>query len=836
MEKKQNKQQTKLTLSQKVGEKTISSRVQQSFSHGRSRTVAVEVKRRRFLTAKNPDHEPKQEEQQVPFKPQGISTEEWSARLKAFKMMPKAQEQVLSRMAAVSSERKNQEKELKKVQETREKLEKECEAEREIRAQKTSQEEAKKQETQQVLDAQKHAKTPSTSSIVSVKKDPHQQTQEDAELKQDKKLTLFKKGDIRRRNKPLTLTKAMSLADGEHEERTRSLASLKRARNKQRTQDQQQKTQRVLREVIIPEIIGVQELANRMAERGSDVIKELMKLGVVATITENIDGDTAECVATEFGHKVKRVADSDVEEGLTGSADEPKDMLHRPPIVTIMGHVDHGKTSLLDALRQSNVVISEAGGITQHIGAYQITTSQNQKITFIDTPGHAAFTAMRARGAHVTDIVVLVVAADDGVKEQTIEALSHIKSAGVSMIVAINKMDKTDANPKKVKTELLNHDIVVEEMGGDVLTVEISAHTGQGLDRLQEAILFQAELLDFRANPNRLAEGVVIESCLAKGRGPSATVLIKRGSLHVGDVFVVGTSWGKVRALTDHANKTVLQALPSMPVEVLGSQKTPGAGDDFVVVNTESKAREVVEFRQKKIKKHYSIGTVKDIDNLFSKAKAEQQKQFLMIVIKADVQGSLEAIISSLKKMETDEVGIKLLHTGVGEISENDITLSYASNGFVVGFNVRANTQARQISKKENVEISYHSIIYDLIKNLKSRMEGMLSPTLKEHFLGYAHIKQIFTITKVGKIAGCDVTEGTIQRGMKVRLLRNNVVIHEGHLKTLKRFKDDVSEVRTGHECGMAFESYQDIKVDDMIECFSVEKIARTLSAQTTSK
>jgi translation initiation factor IF-2 len=638
---------------------------------------------------------------------------------------------------------------------------------------------------------------------------------------------LAKRAEPRRREGKLTITAA--LADDDRGQRGRSLAAVKRARERERLKQMQKSTEKVIREVTIPETISVQELANRMAERGVDVIKCLMRSGVMATINQVIDADTAELVVTEFGHNPKRVAESDVEIGLTGELDVEANLQSRPPVVTVMGHVDHGKTSLLDALRATDVVSGEAGGITQHIGAYQVTLAGDERITFIDTPGHEAFTAMRARGAKVTDIVVLVVAADDGIMPQTVEAIRHAKAAKVPIIVAINKIDKPDANPQRVRQELLNHELVTEELGGDVLAVEVSAKKKLNLEKLQEAILLQAEILDLKANPERAAQGVVIEAKMERGRGSVATVLVQKGTLRVGDVFVAGSEWGRVRALVDDHGNKIDEAGPSAPVEVLGLQGTPAAGDDFITVDTEIRAREVADYRQRKDREaKAAAGARGTLEQMFSKIASGEAKE-LPVVIKGDVQGSVEAIVATLEKMGTDEAKVRVLHSAVGGINESDVTLAKASNALVIGFNVRANPQAREMARRDGVDIRYYSIIYDVADDLRKALTGMLAPTLKERFLGNAEIREVFNITKVGKVAGCFVTEGMVKRGAKVRLLRDNVVIHEGALGQLKRFKDDVREVREGYECGMSFENYNDIQVRDVIECFEVEEVAATL-------
>ncbi|HEX7200269.1 MAG TPA: translation initiation factor IF-2, partial [Dongiaceae bacterium] len=609
-----------------------------------------------------------------------------------------------------------------------------------------------------------------------------------------------------------------------------SLAAVKRAREKEkRAHMLQMETQRVIRDVIIPESITVQDLAARMAERSTDVIKALMKMGIMATINEQLDQDTAELIVTEFGHRLKRVSEADIELGLEGEADDPALLQPRPPVVTVMGHVDHGKTSLLDAIRQTDVAVHEAGGITQHIGAYQVTRPNGQKITFIDTPGHAAFSEMRARGANVTDVVVLVVAADDGIMEQTVEAINHANAAKGPVIVAINKMDKPGANADRVRQDLLQHGLVVEKLGGEVLDVEVSAKTRQGLERLEEALLLQAEILDLRANPDRPGSGTVVEAKLERGRGAVATLLVQRGTIRVGDIFVAGAAWGRVRALIDDHGQQVDLAGPATPVEVLGLQDTPLAGDGFAVVENEARARQVSEFRSKRLRAQQTGPARGTLEQQFSRIAAGESKE-LAVVIKTDVQGSLEAIVASLEKMKTEEVGARILHAAVGGINESDVTLARAAGGIIIGFNVRANPQARELARRDKIDIRYYSIIYNAIDDVRAALSGMLAPTLRERFLGYAEIREVFEISKVGKIAGCMVTEGVVKRGAKVRLLRDNVVIHEGALKTLKRFKDEVREVKEGFECGMAFENYQDIQRGDQIECFEIEEVLRELA------
>ncbi|CAA2143605.1 translation initiation factor IF-2 [Hyphomicrobium sp. ghe19] len=624
----------------------------------------------------------------------------------------------------------------------------------------------------------------------------------------------------------------LTITNFDREAQVRSLASLKRKREKEKLKAMgiQQTREKISREVIIPEAITIQELSNRMAERAVDLIKYLMQQGAMHKITDVLDADTAELLVQEFGHTPKRVSEADVEIGFVGDKEGDDIALeHRAPVVTIMGHVDHGKTSLLDAIRSTNVVSGEAGGITQHIGAYQVTAPNGDKITFIDTPGHEAFTAMRARGAKVTDIVVLVVAADDGVMPQTVEAINHAKAAKVPIIVAINKIDKPQADPNRVRTELLSHEIVVESMGGDTLEIPVSALKRTNLDKLLEAIHLQAEILDLRANPARTAEGVVIEAKLERGRGPVGTVLVQRGTLHVGDIIVAGMAWGRVRALLNDHGANIATAGPSVPVEVLGFDSAPEAGDQFAVVENEARARELTDYRVRKRRETLgSAGTKSSLEQMMQQLKDAGRKEF-PLVVKGDVQGSLEAIVGALKKVGNDEVEARLVHSGVGGITESDIALAAAAKAVVIGFNVRANAQAKQAADAQGVEIRYYNIIYDLVDEVKAAMSGLLAPTKREIFLGYATIKQVFTITKAGKVAGCVVTEGKVERGAKVRLLRDNVVIHEGTLSILKRFKDDVKEVTAGQECGMSFANYQDIREGDQIECFQVETIARTL-------
>ena len=637
-----------------------------------------------------------------------------------------------------------------------------------------------------------------------------------------------KKGlDDRRRAGRIDVQAAI---EGE-DERVRSLASVRRQRERERRQAELERLRsdqvKVVRDVILPEQITVQELANRMAARAPEVIKALMKLGVMATITQSLDADTAELVVQEFGHRVRRVSESDVEMGLEGVADTESELVIRPPVVTIMGHVDHGKTSLLDALRSTDVAAGEAGGITQHIGAYQVQMHGGERITFIDTPGHEAFTAMRARGASVTDIVILVVAADDGVMPQTIEAIRHAKAANAPLIVAINKMDKPDANPNRVRQELLSHDIVVEEMGGETQDVEVSAVKKTGLDKLEEAILLQSEILDLKANPDRTAEGSVIESRLDRGRGPVGTVLVQRGTLKQGDIVVAGSEWGRVRAMLDDKGRQLAEAGPSMPVEILGLSGAPSAGEPFVVVESESRAREITEFRERRQREKAAgaaAGARGTLDQMLARIQAGEQKE-VAVLIKADVQGSAEAIQATVLKLAHEEVKVRVLLSGVGQITESDVQLSKASSAVIIAFNVRATSQAREMAQREGVDIRYFSIIYEVSDDIEKLVKGKVAPKARERFLGYAEVRKVFNITKTGKVAGCMITEGLVKRGAGVRVLRDNVVIHSGELSQLKRFKDDVREVARGYECGLSFANFHDLQEGDVVECFETEMV-----------
>lgn len=636
-----------------------------------------------------------------------------------------------------------------------------------------------------------------------------------------------KKGGDQRRKGRLTIAEALA---GD-EERQRSIASVKRRREKEKAKSREalESGQKIVREVTIPETITVADLASRMAERQADVIKSLMKRGMMVTGTQSIDADTAELVVDEFGHKFVRVSEADVVEGLFDVAEDEQRLAARPPVVTIMGHVDHGKTSILDFFRQSDVVGGESGGITQHVGAYQVTMPSGAKISFLDTPGHAAFTEMRARGANVTDLIVIVVAADDGIMPQTIEAINHAQAAEVPLIVAINKCDTPGANPDKVEMDLLQHNIQTEKMGGAVQAVHVSAKTGDNMSALEEAIGLQAELLELKADPSGVAKGNVVESRLETGRGVVSTLLIERGTLNKGEILVAGKAWGKVRALFDDRNQQMPSATPAQPVEILGLSEAPASGEPFIVVDSEARAREIVEFQVTKEKEARAAKTSgRSLEDIFSNISADKAAE-LPVVLKSDVHGSVEAIGAALEKLGNDEVTIRILHSGVGAITESDVVLAKASNAIILGFNVRANPQARDAAKREGIDIRYHSIIYALIDEMRDALSGMLEPERVEDFIGYAEILEVFNITKVGNIAGCKITEGVVKRNCGVRLLRDDVVIHEGTLKTLKRYKDEVAEVRNGYECGMAFENYEDLKVGDQIECFTVSFNERKL-------
>jgi translation initiation factor IF-2 len=818
--------------------------VRQNFSHGRSKSVVVEKKKKRLIAgrgaAKPAAETPATEtaEQANPV----LSEAEKAAR--DGQVLPTLTEEEREARARALSDHNIAETEAKKVAADEAKVRASAEAIVEEEARKAAEAAAAveaqvnaKAEQDRVLteedagrkaQAERRAKATVAARASAVGDKPAED--EAGRGKRGRptpaKTPSTRRNEPRRRSGKLTIGNALN-----DEERQRSIASMRRAREREKRQARVDDgpAQKVYREVIIPDTITVQELANRMTERAVDVIKVLMKQGTMATMNDVLDADTAQLIAEEFGHQVERVSEADVEEGIEGVEDIVADLHGRAPVVTVMGHVDHGKTSLLDALRATDVVTGEAGGITQHIGAYQVQLESGAKITFLDTPGHAAFTSMRARGAQVTDVVILVVAADDGVMPQTVEAIAHAKAAGVPIIVAINKMDKPDADPSRVKQELLQHEIIVEEMGGEVQTIEVSAQEKTNLDGLEEAIVLQSEILELKANPNRLADGAVVEARLDRGRGPVATVLVQRGTLRVGDILVAGAEWGKVRALINDRGEPTDEAGPAVPVEVLGLNSAPEAGDQFAVVETEARAREITEYRQRKRKDaSAAAGQRGGLEQMLSQLK-ENETSELPLVIKGDVQGSVEAIIGALDNLGTDEVKVQVVFSGVGGISESDVILAEASGIPILGFNVRANAQARDRAKKMGVEIRYYSIIYNLVDDIKAAMEGLLSPILRETFLGNAEILEVFNISKTGKVAGCRITEGNVQRGAKVRLIRDSVVIHEGTLSTLKRFKDEVREVNAGQECGMAFENYQDLKEKDVIECFTVEEVARTL-------
>ena len=850
-----------------------SGQVKQSFSHGRTKSVVVETKRKRVVV---PAAKPGAPGAAAPVgsashlgdpskRPAGISDTEMERRLGALRVAKarEAEDNVKraedERVRAEERTRKREEADAKEVEErarvaaARAKAEEEERARVEAVAEAAAKAVARKADVlgtsrRQPAVAEKPAEpaarsdrndrnaapaaAPSTTNDAVARAPmgakPALVVRKVDRDREERERNAKAKGDEGRRAGKLTLNDALAGEGG----RTRSLAAMKRKQEKARQKAMGfNKPEKQTRDVQLPETIVVSELANRMAERAADVVKSLMKMGMMVTMNQAIDADTAELVIEEFGHKAVRVSDADVEQVIDTVQDAEENLITRPPIVTIMGHVDHGKTSLLDAIRHANVVTGEAGGITQHIGAYQVITDSGARLTFLDTPGHAAFTSMRARGANVTDIVVLVVAADDAVMPQTIEAIAHAKAAKVPMIVAINKIDKYEANPTKVRTDLLQHEVVVEAMSGEVQDVEVSAKTGQGLDELLQAIALQAEILELRANPKRAASGAVIEAKLDVGRGPIATVLVQNGTLRKGDIFVVGEQWGKVRALINDKGERIDEAGPSVPVEVLGLSGTPSAGDTLNVVETEAQAREIATYREKAAKdKRAAAGAATTLEQLMAKAKADQTVSELPVLVKADVQGSSEAIVQALEKVGNDEVRVRVLSYGVGAITDTDVSLAEASGAPIIGFNVRANASARVSAHQKGVEIRYYSIIYDLVDDIKAAASGLLKAEIRETFIGYAQIKEVFKVTGIGQVAGCLVTEGIARRSAGVRLLRDNVVIHEGTLKTLKRFKDEVKEVQSGQECGMAFERYDDVRAGDVIEIFDREEIQRKLA------
>ena len=826
-------------MSDNDGKKTLglrggprSGQVKQSFSHGRTKNVVVETKRKRVVVPKpgGASAAPTQKSGGAkpsggdPSKrPAGISDAELERRMKAL-AAAKARESEEAEKRAAEERAREEERERRRAEAEAKERE---EREREEALKKKAEEEAKAAEAAAQAKAAAEAPpaaAPDAPRAAKPAPAPRKTEREDRERQRQQK----GRDDGGRRSGKLTLNQALSGGEGG---RQRSLAAMKRKqeRARQKAMGGSVEREKVVRTVQLPEAIVVSELANRMSERVADVVKALMQNGIMATQNQTIDQDTAELIIEEFGHKVQRVSDADVEQVIDTVEDSDADLKPRPPVITVMGHVDHGKTSLLDAIRNAKVVSGEAGGITQHIGAYQVE-QDGKLLTFLDTPGHAAFTSMRARGAQVTDIVVLVVAADDAVMPQTVEAINHAKAAKVPMIVAINKIDRPEANPDKVRTDLLQHEVIVEKMSGEVQDVEVSAIKGTGLDELLEAISLQAEILELKANPNRAASGAVIEAQLDVGRGPVATVLVQNGTLRQGDIFVVGEQWGKVRAMENDKGERVKEAGPSVPVEVLGLNGTPEAGDVLNVVETEAQAREIAEYRANAAKeKRAAAGAATTLEQLMAKAKEDENVAELPILVKADVQGSAEAIVQAMEKIGNEEVRVRVLHSGVGAITEPDVGLAEASGAPVFGFNVRANASARNTANQKGVEIRYYSVIYDLVDDVKAAASGLLSAEVRETFIGYAEIREVFKVSGVGKVAGCLVTEGVARRSAGVRLLRDDVVIHEGTLKTLKRFKDEVAEVQSGQECGMAFENYDDIRQGDVIEIFTREEVERTL-------
>ncbi|MGR3615499.1 MAG: translation initiation factor IF-2 [Paracoccaceae bacterium] len=828
-------------MSDSDGKKTLGLRgarpgnVKQSFSHGRTKNVVVETKRKRVVVPKPGGSKPgggAAPAGDPSRRPAGISDAEMARRLKALQAAKAREAEETEKRAAAEKAREEERTRRRAELEAKEREQREAE---ERAKQKAEDEERKKQEVEEAANRaaveaaaateQKKAEPAPRSKPSGTGEATPRKTDRDRDQRQNRG---GRGRDDNRRSGKLTLSEATGGGGG----RQKSLAAMKRKqeRARQKAMGGSVEREKVIRDVQLPEAIVVSELANRMAERVGDVVKSLMNMGMMVTQNQTIDADTAELIIEEFGHKVVRVSDADVEDVISDVEEKDEDLQSRPPIITIMGHVDHGKTSLLDAIRNAKVVAGEAGGITQHIGAYQVTTDSGTVLSFLDTPGHAAFTSMRSRGAQVTDIVVLVVAADDSVMPQTVEAINHAKAAGVPMIVAINKIDRPGADPQKVRAELLQHEVIVEEMSGEVQDVEVSAITGQGLDELLEAIALQAEILELKANPDRAAQGAVIEAQLDVGRGPVATVLVQKGTLRQGDIFVVGEQYGKVRALVNDKGERVKEAGPSVPVEVLGLNGTPEAGDVLNVTDTEAQAREIANYREQAAKdKRAAAGAATTLEQLMQKAKEDESVAELPILVKADVQGSAEAIVQAMEKIGNNEVRVRVLHSGVGAITETDVGLAEASGAPIMGFNVRANASARNTANQKSVEIRYYSVIYDLVDDVKAAASGLLSAEIREKFIGYAQIKDVFKVSNVGKVAGCLVTEGVARRSAGVRLLRDNVVIHEGTLKTLKRFKDEVAEVQSGQECGMAFENYDDIRAGDVIEIFEREEVTRTL-------
>ena len=831
-------------MSDNDGKKTLgvrsgprASNVKQSFSHGRSKNVVVETKRKRVVVPKAGTTTTGIQSSNLDRAKglaSGVSDTEMERRLKALQAAKAREADEVAQREASAKEREKEREQRRLEQENRQRELKKAE---EIKNEKEAQAEAtKKQAEEQAKRAAVEAKTvtkpdaPQRREFSDSKSTrPSSPNSRKKDRESDDRSSGRGRGDEGRRSGKLTLSQAL---DGGERSHQKSMAAMKRKqeRARQKAIGQPLEREKIVRDVQVPEAIIVSELANRMAERSAEVVKSLMKMGMMVTQNQVIDADTAELIIEEFGHKIVRVSASDVEDAITEIKDNPEDLKPRPPVITIMGHVDHGKTSLLDSIRNAKVVSGEAGGITQHIGAYQVKTKDGTVLSFLDTPGHAAFTSMRSRGAQVTDIVVLVVAADDSVMPQTVEAINHAKAAQVPMIVAINKCDRPEANPDKVRTELLQHEVIVEAMSGEVQDVEVSAVTGKGIDELLDAIALQSEILELKANNKRAAHGAVIEAQLDVGRGPVATVLVQNGTLKQGNIFVVGEQWGKVRALINDKSERIKEAGPSVPVEVLGLNGTPEAGDVLNVVETEAQAREIAEYRENAAKeKRAAAGAGTSLEQLMAKAKEDESVTEMPILVKADVQGSAEAIVQAMEKIGNDEVRVRVLHYGVGAITDTDVGLAEASGAPVMGFNVRANASARNSANQKGVEIRYYSIIYDLVDDVKAAASGLLSAEIRENFIGYAKIKEVFKVSGVGKIAGCLVTEGVARRSAGVRLLRDDIVIHEGTLKTLKRFKDEVPEVQSGQECGMAFENYEDIRADDVIEIFEREEIARKL-------
>jgi translation initiation factor IF-2 len=809
-------------------------KVKQSFSHGRSNTVVVEVKKRRILgrpgeappapapepVAEAPKAAPKPAAPAAPRKP---SAQDEIANRKELqqKLLREAEE---ARLASLEEARRREER--KRSEQTEEERRR---AEENRKAEEAAAEEARLRAEEEAKRAEAPAEPQVVPPAVEEEEDEdrgHRRPGHAPAAKRPEPARPSRgRGDEHRHRGKLTVTRALS---DEDESRARSLAALRRAREKEKRHHMETgPAQKQVRDVVVPEAITVQELANRMAERGADLVKALFKMGMAVTLTQTIDQDTAELLVQEFGHKVKRVSDADIDIDTSADVDAPETLKTRPPVVTIMGHVDHGKTSLLDAIRGADVVAHEAGGITQHIGAYQVSLPDKSKITFLDTPGHEAFTEMRARGANVTDIVVLVVAADDGLRPQTVEAINHTKAAGVPMIVAINKIDKPEAKAQKVREELLQHEVVVEDMGGEVQDVEVSATKKTNLDKLLEAIQLQAEILELKANPDRAAEGTVVEAKLDKGRGPLATVLVQRGTLRVGDVFVAGASSGKVRAMIDDHGRQVKEAGPSVPVEVLGLSAVPSAGDAFTVVENEARAREVAAYRQGVLDRKRTTAAPVSLENMFAAQKTTHIE--FPLVVKADVHGSVEAIVHALNRLSTDEIKVRVLHSGVGAITESDVTLASASGAPIIGFNVRPNAKAREVADRNKVEFRYYDVIYHLTDWVKGAMAGELGPEIIETVVGRAEVREVFPAGKKDKAAGLLVLEGVIRKGLNARLTRDDVIVSKTTISSLRRFKDDVAEVTSGLECGVLLADTNDIKPGDSLEVFEVEERARTL-------